>query len=323
MPQKNIIKLLYNPTAGTKRRYAGGKVLTLEEIKLCLKQYQLPVDYFPTKSSNHATQLAKDSIKEGYETVLVAGGDGTINEIANGLVGSNITLGIIPLGTFNNIAGMLSIPLDIEKAIEIIKIRRIRKIDVGMVTTLAGEKLSNPFYFLESSGIGFDAHIQKHVKKIEQGRMMHVFSLLNDLLKFTTERIEIKTDTQSLSIKTSLISIANGPFSGANLDIAPHAKLNDHMLNVVIYKMSKWELVRYFLMMRITKRKDLRRLKSIKTTEVEVSTKSHKIPVHADACLFGTTPVKYKIKPNALNVICGFPRSEEETALKARTVLDP
>src|SRR5260221_378434 len=116
--------LIYNPNAGKKRKLFSlfrGKLTALEDIKDLLTKYQIPVDYFPTKHPGHATDLAKDCIKKGYKTILAAGGDGTVGEVANGLVGTDTTLGILPLGSFMNIAKMLSIPQDLEKAIMIIK----------------------------------------------------------------------------------------------------------------------------------------------------------------------------------------------------------
>src|ERR1700680_3095034 len=103
--------LIYNPRAGTKRNILPDRILkiTLEDIKNLLAQYQIPVDYFPTKYPGHATELARQLSQKGYKLILAAGGDGTVGEVANGLVGSETTLGIIPLGSFMNVAKMLSV----------------------------------------------------------------------------------------------------------------------------------------------------------------------------------------------------------------------
>jgi diacylglycerol kinase (ATP) len=151
-------KFIYNPHAGEKRRLNPmQKKVALEDVKALLEQYQIPVDPTPTKYPKHATELAKDSIKEGYKTVIVAGGDGTVGEVINGLVGSDVVIGILPLGSVMNNARMFGIPLELEKAVELIKIRRERKIDVGGITKLNGEKMEETYYFTEQSGIGFDA----------------------------------------------------------------------------------------------------------------------------------------------------------------------
>ncbi|MGI8419101.1 MAG: diacylglycerol/lipid kinase family protein [Candidatus Levyibacteriota bacterium] len=320
----NSIKFIFNPHAGEKRKTIGaGNSVSLDEIKALLHQYQLPVDYAPTKGPKHATQLARESTKEGYETVIVAGGDGTVSEAANGLVGSNTNLGIIPMGTFMNIARMLSIPLDIEKAVEIIKIKRVRKIDIGKVTKMEGEKSTEPYYFIESSGIGLDAHIQDYFKQIEQGRLHNIFPLINKFFHFSSGITEIITDTKTISCKASIINIANGPYAGANLKMAPSAKLNDHRLTVSIYPMTQWELIKYFTKMKLTQKSDGRKLHIIKTKNVKLRTSTPDMYVHVDASLFGSPPVHYQIIPNALNVICGFPGGVEPNSLHSRTTLDP
>src|ERR1035437_1272490 len=93
------IKVIYNPNAGKKKNPVGGNPITLEDIKRLLVKYQIPADFFPTKKSGDATKLAYDALKEKYETVVAAGGDGTVSEVATGLIGTNITLAILPLGS--------------------------------------------------------------------------------------------------------------------------------------------------------------------------------------------------------------------------------
>src|SRR5687768_2789750 len=128
---RRIIKVIYNPFAGKKRNLTSlGSQSTLEEIKLLFKKYQLDADFYTTKRKLHAKELSINAKREGYKIVVAAGGDGTISEIANGLVNSKLTLGIIPLGTFMNIPKMLSIPTELEKSVMIIKLSRTRKIDI-------------------------------------------------------------------------------------------------------------------------------------------------------------------------------------------------
>jgi diacylglycerol kinase (ATP) len=321
--KNNSILLIYNPHAGRKRKLITPTgLISLEEIKALLKQYQLPCDYAPTERAGHAKLLAEKAIKDGYDTVLVAGGDGTVGEAANGLVGSEIKMGIIPMGSFMNIAKMLSIPGDVEKAIEIIKIGRTRKIDVGSITKLEDEKLSKPYYFLETAGIGIEAIMHKELRKLEEGNLKSFFRLIKIWLNFYANRIKIITDSNETEVRASLVSIANGPFSGANLEIAPKAKLNDHMLSVTIYKMSKLELLQYFINSKYTGKTDLRRLTTIQTKKIKLSGR-RPLVVHADATLFGKTPVECKVIPNALKVIYGFPANKDESSLIARTYLDP
>jgi diacylglycerol kinase family enzyme len=217
---------------------------------------------------------------------------------------------------------MVSVPTDLEKAIMTIKIGRVRKIDVGCVTKLDGEKLSNPYYFLETAGFGIEADIQKYGKEFEKGNLMSVISIIKTLKEFYSNKVKIITDEGEIEDNATLISVANGPYTGAALKLSPDAKLNDHRLHVTLYKMDKLEMAKYFLKMKILGKTDKRRLTIIKTKKVRIIP-HHELPIHADATLFGVTPAEFKIVPNAIQVICGFPESEDESYLLSRTILDP
>lgn len=297
-------------------------LFTLEDLKELLDQYQIPVDFVPTKYPGHATQLAKEAADKGYKLVIGAGGDGTIGEIANGLVGSGTTLGIIPLGTFMNVANMLSIPTDVEKAIQLIKINRTRKLDVGVVTKLGGDKLDQPYYFLESLGIGLEAQIQAYTLEIEQGNWRAIFKMIKTLFDFYGHKAKVVIDGRTIESRAILINISNGPYTGAALPVAPKAKLNDHRLTVNFYKMSKWQLLQYFWSVRKYGPKYSPKIETFKGKKVCIYTKVSRL-VHADARLYGSTPVEASIVPSALNVITGFPKTDKPPALIKRTLLDP
>ncbi len=319
---KKEYKFIYNPHAGEKRKILPGTYLvTLDDVKALLKKYQIEVDYVATKHAGHATELAKNAIKEGYHTVLIAGGDGSVSEAANGLVGSDITLGIIPMGSAMNIAKMLSVPTEMEKAVELIKIGRKRKIDAGMITKLEDEKLNKPDYFFETVGIGLDALIQKEFKNFEAGKFLSIIKIIKIFINFYRKKVTLKTDDEEITTKATVISIANGPITGAHLLLAPDAKLNDHRLTITLYPMSKFDLFKYFLRMKVEGKIDKRKLKVIQTKKVTVTSK-HPITLHADATVFSKTPAVIKIVPNAVNFICGFP-DVDDIALKSRTELDP
>lgn len=322
MMRNNTI-LIYNSRAGKKRSFVTHtKPVSLEDIKALLEQYQIPTDYAPTQHAGHATELAREAVKNNYETILVAGGDGTVGEAANGMIGSQATLGILPLGSFMNVARMLSIPTELEKAVELIKIHRIRKIDVGSMTKVDGDKLTKPYYFLESAGIGLEAHLQQEFAKFEKGHIRSLFSMIATFLDFYAHYPIIRIDDEKeIKKRVSLISVSNGPLTGASLELAPDAKLNDHRLTVTLYSMSKWELLRHLYTIIWKGRTKSRYVTSYQAKKVQIITKKERL-VHVDARFYGTTPVEFKIVPNALSVITGFPK-DGETALLKRTYLDP
>ncbi len=315
-------KLIYNPHAGDKRRIISNltaRPITLEEIKQLLNQYQVKADFFPTRGPGHATKLAQAAQQEGYQTVIVAGGDGTVGETISGLIGSGVNLGIIPLGSFMNVARMLAIPPDIEKAIEIIKIGRTRKIDVGAVTILGGKKLINPHYFIESAGLGLQAQLYQNFLEIERGHKAGLLKIFKTIFDYYKHRVRIVMDQQQIETRASLVTISNGPFGGAALKIAPKAKLNDHRLTISLFRMSKFELVQYFLRVISLCKTSHPKITTYQSKIVSIESKTPRL-VHLDARIYGHTPVEFSIVPNALRVIMGFPKAGD-SALVKRTYL--
>jgi diacylglycerol kinase family enzyme len=192
-----------------------------------------------------------------------------------------------------------------------------------MITKLNGENLSDPFYFVEGSGIGVEAHLHREIKNLENGHASAGFRLLSYLFGFTSSEMVITTDQEKIRIRSNMATIANGPFSGAALETAPGAKLNDHRLTVIVYKMRKGDYLKYFWHMFLTKKSYYKqKLKMVESKKVTILAKPAMF-VHADASLFGTTPVTYMIKPSCLQVICGFPTSKGTPMLLSRTYLDP
>jgi diacylglycerol kinase (ATP) len=315
-------KFIYNPHSGIKRQFLfGSRRVALDQMKRLLDQYQIPVDFFPTKYPNHAKKLAKEAIQQGYSHVLVAGGDGTIGETANGLIGSDITLGIVPLGSFMNVARMLSIPKDLEKAIQLIKIGRTRKIDVGCVTKIGGRDLSQPHYFLESCGIGLWAQLHQQIDLLEKRKWEGFKNLFHTAFGYYYYPARISIDGKIVTTKAILVTVSNGPYSGASLKIAPLAKLNDHLLTISLYKMSKFELMqRIYYLFRFSKTWK-RKVETYQGKHVVIETKVERL-VHVDGRTFGKTPVEMTILPSAIDVITGFPPVPDDSALKERTYLE-
>lgn len=318
------IKFIYNPNAGKKRNFFSifrGRMTALEDIQELLDQYQIQADYFPTKAPGHATQLAKEAIKEGYHMVIVAGGDGTVGEVANGLIGSEITLAILPLGSFMNIARTLSIPFDLEKAVTLIKIGRQRKIDVGCMTLVEGKKLKTPHYFLESLGMGLEAQIQYHFLEFERGDLGGIWRIIKSLFEYYGRKAKIILDDQIISTPATLVSVSNGPYTGAAIPLAPQAKLNDHRLTIRLFRMTIREIALYLLRVKREGNAKSQKVQTYQTKTVRIETSVPRL-VHADARFFGKTPVECTIFPNALNVITGFPKKDDPHALIKRTYLD-
>ncbi len=192
-----------------------------------------------------AYQLAQQAVADGATLVIAAGGDGTIEEVAAGLVGSGVALGILPLGTMNNIARVLGIPLDLPNAAIVLAMGAIRHIDMGYVQT---PDHSTDGYFLETAGIGLSAIAAPMGEAVEKGRWADVVTRLGEFFAGTSTQVTVHCDDdEPLQAQTQTVTISNAPLFGNNMLIAPDAKIDDGFLDLVIYAdMELVDLTRYF-----------------------------------------------------------------------------
>ena len=261
---------------------------------------------------NHATELAKRAIKEGYKIVIACGGDGTVGETAEALIGSKVTLGILPLGSANNVARMMHVPFDLEEAAKLLRLGEMRKVDVGRC---------NGEYFLETAGVGIDAAIFPIMNKVDKGEYTRLIDALRTFFRFRPHRLKLVLDKRIIRARALMVLVANGPYWGYSVPLAPNAKIDDGKFDVVVFRnFSKFSLAKHVigsLLRRDAKRdpKDPDSKKSLpyhpnirtyRARRVRIMRRSHKAwPVHADAKPRGHTPALIEMVPGALRVITG------------------
>lgn len=220
---KEKICLIINPISGTesKKSIPLGVVNAFDQ-----RQYDIIIRI--TGYPEHATEIAREAAKENYKYVIVAGGDGTVNEVAKALVHTNTTLGIIPSGSGNGLARELGIPIDTEKAIGIILQAHTRTIDYG---------IANGHIFFCTCGFGFDAFISdRFADSKKRGPLGYVRNILESVVDFRSEEYEITCDTETITERAFILTCANASQYGNDAHIAPGASLDDGMLNVSILK---------------------------------------------------------------------------------------
>jgi diacylglycerol kinase (ATP) len=180
-----------------------------------------------TNSVSHARQLAKDAISD-YDMVVAVGGDGTVNEIASGLVGSDVTLGILPFGSGNGLSRFLSIPMDIQKAIENLNTGQTALID-------SAEMNGQPFFNM--AGMGFDAHISEvfsHNKK--RGFISYIQAAIKEIATYKPQHYHIEIDEIIYESEAFMLSLANSSQYGNDVHISPQASVQDGLIDVCIIK---------------------------------------------------------------------------------------
>lgn len=220
---KEKICLIINPVSGTE-----SKKNIPQEIAAAFDQHTYDIFIRITGYPNHATEIAKKAAGKNHKYVIVAGGDGTVNEVAKALVHTNTTLGIIPSGSGNGLARELGIPLDSEKAIQIILDSHTRTIDYG---------IANGHIFFCTCGFGFDAFISdRFAEGKKRGPLGYVRNILESVVDFRSEEYEITFDEGTLTERAFILTCANASQYGNDAHIAPGASMDDGMINVSILK---------------------------------------------------------------------------------------
>ena len=224
-------------------------------------------------SVSHARQIAKDAVDK-FSMVVAVGGDGTVNEVASAINGSNTILGIIPFGSGNGLARFLKIPIDTIKAIKNLTSGHMVQIDSA---TLNGK----PFFNM--AGMGFDAHIAEvfsHNKK--RGFITYIKSAFEEINKYKEQHYSINIDGQLYERDAFMLSIANSSQYGNNAHISPHASVQDGLLDIcVIRRFPVWRLPEMGLRM-LTKTSDKTKfVEIIRGKQICVKREVHG-PVHLD-----------------------------------------
>jgi diacylglycerol kinase (ATP) len=296
--------LILNPTSGAS--LLAPQQSTPEEneaaILAALQQYAIVPEVWYTTPDDAGAGLARRAVAEEIDMVIAAGGDGTLHEVAAGLVGTDCTLAIIPLGTMNNVARSLEISETIEKACAIIAHGETRRIDVGKI---------NGQIFLEVAGIGLEAALFPAAEEIKHTGLlstMHgIANGLNTLFAFQPTRFRIVFDgRRSRLYKAIQISVCNTPYYGAHLRFAPRAVMDDGLLDALIYtNFSKLAYIQHAISISqgqrplepaVTRRK-------IRSLYIDVADHAAEpVVLHADGAPVGHTPASVMVIPAALRV---------------------
>ncbi len=239
MPRK--IKFILNPTANHGRSREIAAVLRTAAAGS-------ESDWCETDAPAHAADLARQAGEQGCDLVVAVGGDGTVHEVINGLMrvgeGTRPALGIVPLGSGNDFAHILGVPLDPAQALQSCLAGRPQSLDIGRVRDGQGRVE----YFNNTLGIGFDAVVTIRSRRLTSihGFMMYfVATLQTILLNFTPVGMQVETDGEKWEQATVMLTLGNGPREGGGFMVTPQARLDDGLLDyVTVRKISRLTMLR-------------------------------------------------------------------------------
>jgi diacylglycerol kinase (ATP) len=216
-------KIIVNPVAG------GGRTKAIwQDIERQIKKLGIDYSFIFTQGVGDATGLARLAVDEGFKKIFVVGGDGTLNEVINGIELNQATVGIIPTGSGNDLSKMLGIN-GIADALTALKYQGRRRIDLGR----GARRL-----FVNNLGVGLDACVAATKKKFEifKGNLGYLFSTLKILRDFQAYQVEITADEYKFCDNVMSVSIGNGQFHGGCFKLTPEAVIDDGLLDVCIIK---------------------------------------------------------------------------------------
>ena len=260
-------------------------------------------DFVMTDHRGHARELAASAAAEGYERVLAVGGDGTVNEVANGLAHSQTALGIVPLGTANDSAANLGISTDSTVAIKHATTAESRPIDLGEVSTAQGSA-----YFVGVAGFGFDAAVAWRVNRMPKligGTLPYVAGVVLTLWQYRASDTRICLDGRVIYRPVFLAAVANNPSYGGGMRIAPDARADDGVLDAcVVRDVSRFEVLRLVPKLYSGGHIGHPAVEIIRCRELTAESAA-RVFCHADGELVGNLPAQFKVHPGALRCVTG------------------
>ncbi len=293
--------VIVNPNAGNGK---GRKDWHLIERFLEKEKISASVKF--TEAKGHAVTLTHDALNEGCKNIITIGGDGTLNEVVNGIFSSNaclpadITLALIPVGTGNDWGRMFGIPLDYEKAVRIISEGRQMLHDIGIMSYFDGTEMKKR-YFINIAGLGFESVVVKRTNyqkdRGHSGKAIYFYNLLMSLLSYKNTRAEIIVDGEKHTADVFSINVGNGRYCGGGMRQTPGALPDDGLLDVtVINGVGKLEIIRSLKMLYDGTILSHPKIDGYKCKNLKVSSDSV-LWAEADGESLGNTPAEFSIIP--------------------------
>ena len=297
-------RVIVNPAAGansTRRKWP--------RISRLLRHIGLAFDFEYTEGVGHAIELAKAATSDGYRYLVAVGGDGTVNEVANGILHStdsgNVILGVVSTGTGSDFARSVGIPRDYTSACSFLTSRRRRVIDVGVVEFKSkGQTLQR--FFVNAAGVGFDATVAEATEKLPKyfgGTIPYLVGLIMTLFSYKNKSVVLNVDNEVESRRVLNVAVANGGYLGGGMHIAPEAELDDSLLDVVIVgDIGKFELLKALPMVYKGTHINHPKVRMKKARRITVESPERML-VYADGELLGEGPASFWLMPSALSVV--------------------
>jgi YegS/Rv2252/BmrU family lipid kinase len=283
---KKVLVIL-NPAARSERAGAMREKIQALSLQAVVRM---------TSAAGDARTMARDAVAEGFRTIVAAGGDGTVNEVANGLAGLGVSFGILPIGTMNVCSTELGIPQNnLRAAWDVIESGHLRKLDL---------LLANQSYFVQLAGIGLDAEVVRQTtpeSKKSLGPVSYLLTLAQ-IAAVSPPSVIIEPEDSGRR-EGSFVLVGNGRLYGGPFVLFKDARPDDGLLDVLVFKnQSHWDVVRYFQAIAFGSHASLPDVEYFQTRSMTVHSEAH-VPVELDGELADVLPCKFAISPHKFPVL--------------------
>lgn len=286
-------RLIFNPAAGSAETLEG----ELGAAATVWREHGWQVELTPSRGPGDGRRLAREAADAGYDLVVAAGGDGTINDVINGLACSTTALATLPLGTMNVWARELRLPLQPRAAATAMLAWDIRPIDLG----LAGDR-----YFLLMAGIGFDAAITAGVRADEKrrlGALAYVLRGVEQAIRVRGSRTRLHIDGRTISGRVLMVVVGNSQLYGGLVKITHRASIDDGLLDVCVIRGDNGiSAVRHLIAILRRSYSHDPEIEYYRAHSVEVIARP-RLPVQVDGDAIGMTPMTFTVAPRALRAL--------------------
>lgn len=282
---------IVNPKAGN-----GHALKAINQIEYICNSKKINYNIALTKFPEHATKIASEN-KNNYGKIIAVGGDGTVNEVLNGMIDGKSSLGILPCGTGNDFAKTIYSTTDINKILHTLIDSHSKKCDIGKC---------NDKYFINIASVGLDADIAHKVqrsKKILKGKTSYLLSLTTTLLGYKSKPLRIKIDNTIIEDDTLLTTISNGKYYGGGVMPTPNANIFDGNFDIChIRKLNKFKIP--FILHKYLKGKheNIKEVSFFRGKTIEIES-DNTFAVNIDGEIFTAKKIKFSLKENYINLI--------------------
>ena len=306
------VALIYNPASG---QYSARRKTAIEKALTVFREAGVAAEAHETREAGEATHHARQAMSDGCDTVLACGGDGTVHEIVQSLVGTDVALGVIPLGTANALASNLGLYGTPAKVTHSLLEAEPVRIPVGQIHYKSGNAEPESRYFIVAAGVGADALLMSRMDAGLKRRLGYILYLLEAFRIWATDPFPMFQaaftknghDTARVAEVSQLLAVRVRSFGGVLGELAPGATLHSGKLELLAFKTrDRLRYLSFLLAVLAGRHTFLRDIELWNATSVECRPRngsSRRIFVEADGEVLGSLPVRLEVVPDALTLL--------------------